>query len=286
MASDMHAMTAMARALDFFEKYLKEDIGISDAAKAAAYSLYHFCRLFNRYVHHTPYDYLIRRRLTEAARELKTTDRQIIDIAFEYQFNNHETFCRAFKRFAGMQPKEWRKKGGQDRRLILSRRTIQHLRLINSGIRTKPELTECRKLTLAGVSTTLEPDTDAPDQLWKILEGTLPSMKKISEPISFYAVRTYMDSPEQTGIMYMAAVEVASLQEVHPILSIKILPAGTYGVFSASGPYQTALDYFYQTWLPKTGRHPAFPFEIEFRGQDWSKTGSKAITREFLIPIQ
>jgi len=285
MSSDAHAMTALVKALDFIEDSLQEAIGISDAAKAASYSLYHFCRLFNRYVHHTPYDYLMRRRLTEAAQELKQTDKQIIDIAFDYQFNTHETFCRAFKRFTGMQPKEWRKKGIEDRRFTFSRRTTQHLQFINGGILAKPELIEHRALILAGVSSIIQPGADTVRPLWRLLERESAFIKNAVQPLSLYRVKTYPDNWEQDGIIYMAAVEVTSLDEVNPVLTAKLLSAGTYMVFSIAGSYQPAMDYVYQTWLAKSGRRPAYPLEIEVMGKDWPHTSSEDIKRKILIPI-
>jgi AraC family transcriptional regulator len=285
MSSDAHAMTALVKALNFIEDSLTEAIGISDAAEAASYSLYHFCRLFNRYVHHTPYDYLMRRRLTEAARDLKKTNNQIIDIALDYQFNNHETFCRAFKRFTGMQPKEWRKKGIQDRRFTFSRRTKQHLKFINDGILSKPELIEHRALILAGVSSIIQPGADTIRQLWRLLERESAFIHNAVQPISLYGVRTYPDNWEQDGIMYIAAVEVKTLDEVNPVLTAKLLPVGTYAVFSIAGPYQPAMDYVYQTWLTKSGRRPAYPLEIEVMGTDWPHTGSEDAERKVLLPI-
>jgi AraC family transcriptional regulator len=285
MSIDNNAIAAIANAIDFMENSLKEEIGISDAADAASYSLYHFCRLFNRYVHHGPYDYLIRRRLTEAARELKITDRQIIDIAFDYQFNSHETFCRAFKRFTGMSPKEWRKKGIQDRRFTFSRRTLKHLELIGGGILVKPEFRECRGFTLAGISSMIKPEKNSENSLWCILEKEYGSIRNIVRPIVYYCIRTYPSNWEKDGIIYMAAVEVKTFEEVNPILTLKVIPSGTYAVFSASGPYQPAFDYLYQTYLPKSGRSPAYPLEIERRGHDLRQTDQGDDGKKYLIPV-
>ena len=91
------------RAIQFIEKNLKADIAVADMAEAASFSLYHFCRVFSQVVQHSPYDYLMRRRLSEAARELVETDKKITDIGFDHQFNSPETFSRAFKRMFDMQ---------------------------------------------------------------------------------------------------------------------------------------------------------------------------------------
>lgn len=84
----------ISQAVDFIEDNLKEAIAVADVADAVSYSLYHFCRTFNQATHHTPYDYLMRRRLSLAAQELLQTDKKIIEIALDYQFNSPETFSR------------------------------------------------------------------------------------------------------------------------------------------------------------------------------------------------
>ena len=99
---------AIRCALDFIEGHLGEDISVGDIANAAGYSLYHFIRTFNQVVQHSPYDFLMRRRLTEAARDLLATDHKILDIALDYCFHNHETFSRAFKRMFQTQPSQFR----------------------------------------------------------------------------------------------------------------------------------------------------------------------------------
>jgi len=101
-------ISAIRGALDFIERHLGEEITVGDIADSAGYSLYHFIRTFNQVVKHSPYDFLMRRRLTEAARELLASERKILDIALDNGFNNHETFSRAFKRMFQIQPNQWR----------------------------------------------------------------------------------------------------------------------------------------------------------------------------------
>ena len=69
----MSTLASMFKAIEFIENNLKREITVADIADAVCYSLYHFCRTFNGAVHHTPYDYLMRRRLSDAARALVET---------------------------------------------------------------------------------------------------------------------------------------------------------------------------------------------------------------------
>jgi len=54
----------------------------------------------------TPYNYLVRRRLSQAALEMLDRDCTILELALAYQFNHPETFSRAFKRMFEMAPSQ------------------------------------------------------------------------------------------------------------------------------------------------------------------------------------
>ena len=94
---------------------------------AAGYSLYHFCRLFGKTTRHSPYDYLMRRRMTLAADDVIVGERKIVDIALDYQFESHEGFTRAFGRMFGLAPLEARKQGSIPALRRLPRLTAAHL---------------------------------------------------------------------------------------------------------------------------------------------------------------
>jgi AraC family transcriptional regulator len=103
---------AVMRAVDYVETHLREPVTVADMAGAAAYSVFHFCRIFNSTTGQTPFDYLMMRRLTEAALALLDRDSSVTDVAFDYQFGSPEAFSRAFRRAHGVSPAEWRRDGG------------------------------------------------------------------------------------------------------------------------------------------------------------------------------
>ena len=106
-------------ALTHIEAHLCDKLTIQDLADVSGYSLFHFTRLFNQFVGLTPYDYLIRRRLSDASEALLMSDKRIIDIAQDYQFGSHETFTRAFNRLFVMPPSQWREQGAINKNLLL-----------------------------------------------------------------------------------------------------------------------------------------------------------------------
>ncbi|HNW32031.1 MAG TPA: AraC family transcriptional regulator, partial [Caldisericia bacterium] len=86
----------MQDAIDFMEAKLKEDIRLNDVAFEVGFSSFHFHRIFLANVGETVTEYMRKRRLSEAARELMETDHRILDIAVDYQFESQEAFTRAF----------------------------------------------------------------------------------------------------------------------------------------------------------------------------------------------
>ncbi|TLX67711.1 helix-turn-helix transcriptional regulator, partial [Labilibacter sediminis] len=104
----MPQIKAVYRAITLVEENLCAPLDVAAMATASGYSLYYFCRIFGKFTRHSPHDYLIRRRITEAARTTLETQQKIVDIAFEYQFNSHEGFTRAFSRILGLSPTEVR----------------------------------------------------------------------------------------------------------------------------------------------------------------------------------
>ena len=55
-------------------------------------------------------DYLRYRRLAFALKDVRDTDRSLLDIALDYGFSSHEAFTRAFKEAYGITPSEYRQK--------------------------------------------------------------------------------------------------------------------------------------------------------------------------------
>lgn len=282
------AITSIVNAIEFVEQNLEEEITIADIADAVFYSLFHFCRMFNGVVHHTPYDYLIRRRLSESARELIDTDRKVIEIAFDYQFNSPETYTRAFKRMFDMQPSQWRKRGTIPRRALMPRLTRKHLRHLNKGDYLKPTLAEKPTLSLIGLMSPIKEDRTETPELWDMLTPELERLA-LSAANTLYGVRYYPENWEERGVWYMAAREIDSPDIVDPALVIKTIPAFHYARFVHKGRWQDrflSLDYIYHTWLPKSGKSLACPLELECYGQALHDMDDENAEWELFIPIQ
>ncbi|MFZ5353041.1 MAG: helix-turn-helix transcriptional regulator [Bacillota bacterium] len=97
------------KSFDYIEDNLLEDICLDTLSDEAHFSKYHFHRLFRAGAGYSVMDYISRRRIVCAARELIFSDEKMTSIAFKYRFNSQDTFIRAFKRVYGVTPGQFRR---------------------------------------------------------------------------------------------------------------------------------------------------------------------------------
>jgi len=88
---------------------LQKPITASDLAKAVGYSQYHMARMFKEETGLTPFEYLRSERLKAAADVLRKSRAKVVDVAFDFVFDSHEGFTRAFTRAFGITPKKYTK---------------------------------------------------------------------------------------------------------------------------------------------------------------------------------
>lgn len=258
----MADIEVMAQAIDFIEAHLREPVGVAEMAGAMSYSLYHFCRMFHQATGCTPYDYLMRRRVAEAARALLHADAKIVEVAFDHQFNSHETFSRAFKRVTGMSPNQWRKQEPDTSPTWLPRITAAHLRHWQRSEIWQPEPVERPALSLVGV---MALPGVSHETAWGWLRNELG--KCADELREFYALTFLTDHGQATMV---AAVAPATFAEGRA-LAVKTLPPLRYARFNhrgTAGDLGLTLDYIFHVWLPQSDCRPAMPFYLENCGFD------------------
>ena len=73
------------------------------------YSEYHTTRKFREISGMSFLDYLFRRKLAFALKEVRDNRRPLLDIALDYGFSSHEAFTRAFKSAYSITPGAYRK---------------------------------------------------------------------------------------------------------------------------------------------------------------------------------
>jgi len=120
--------------------------------------------------------------------------------------------------------------------------------------------------------------------LWEVLAQELKNV----EDAECYGITWYPAGWEESGVFYMAGIEVGTVDDVNPGLVVKSIPSLKCARFIHRGSQddlRLTLDYIYQIWLPKSGERLAYPLEIVRYG-----TGISAAWRnaelEVYIPIE
>ncbi|OOM82151.1 transposon Tn10 TetD protein [Clostridium puniceum] len=102
----------ISKVINFIEENLttEENLDLDKIADTANYSKYHLHRMFSSIVGCTIHQYIQKRRLTEAARQLVYTDKSIIDISLTSGYETQQSFTLAFKRLYEQSPQSYRKR--------------------------------------------------------------------------------------------------------------------------------------------------------------------------------
>jgi AraC family transcriptional regulator, activator of mtrCDE len=96
-------------ALEQIHTNFSDDLTVAALAQICCMSVSNFRFIFTRLMHKGPQRYLLQLRIAMAQAELKATTKPISRIAFDNGFLSISCFSRAFRNFAGMTPRQWRR---------------------------------------------------------------------------------------------------------------------------------------------------------------------------------
>ena len=96
--------------IDLIERHLDENMNLHTIAGDFNYSKYYLHRMFTAAAGIPLHEYAVRRRLTEAARTLVSSDVPVIEAAARYGYGTQQSFAAAFRDMYKMTPGECRKR--------------------------------------------------------------------------------------------------------------------------------------------------------------------------------
>jgi len=95
--------------INWVETNLKDEPTLDKMSDYVGYSSFYCSAKFHEVVGISFKEYVMRRKLTQAAIDLRETDHKIIDIAVKYGFSSNEAFSRAFHKKYAYSPSQFRK---------------------------------------------------------------------------------------------------------------------------------------------------------------------------------
>jgi len=107
---DKEYMHRINVALQYIDDHLDEDLSLAVISETVLYSPFHFHRIFRAVVGEPLNTYVIRKRIEKMASILMHRQEvRITELSQQYGFNSNSSFTRAFKKFYGVSPSEFRK---------------------------------------------------------------------------------------------------------------------------------------------------------------------------------
>jgi AraC family transcriptional regulator len=97
-------INAVERMQGYIEAHRNEPITLHQLAQVAGYSPWHAAKVFKALTGKAPFEYIRAVRLARAALRLRDEQVKVVDVAFDFVFDSHEGFTRAFTKQFGVSP--------------------------------------------------------------------------------------------------------------------------------------------------------------------------------------
>jgi AraC family transcriptional regulator len=256
----MDMLKNLNEAIQYIEENLTNEINFKEVARRACCSEYHFKRMFSFLAGISLSEYIRRRRLTLAAFELKDTSVKVIDIAMKYGYQSPDSFSRAFQALHGITPSEARNNGQSLK--AYPRMTFQLT--IEGGTEMNYRIVEKESFKIVGIKKRVpiifngvNPEIAA---MWQSLDlETIHKLKSLSnvEPLGLLSASANFSEGrmEEKGELDHY-IGVATTKERPEHLSTLEVPASTWAVFEAVGPFPDTLQNIwgriYSEWFPSS----------------------------------
>ena len=98
--------------LRFIDAHYGRDLSLSEMADCAGVTPQHLCRVFREAMRMRPGEYLTQRRIQAARTLIRTEELPLSEIARRVGFSSGGYFSTVFRRWVGMSPGEYRRRGG------------------------------------------------------------------------------------------------------------------------------------------------------------------------------
>jgi AraC family transcriptional regulator len=272
------------RVLDHIETHLGEELSLEELAAVAAFSPFHFHRVFLAMVGEPLGAFIRRLRLERAAFVLVTRPRlPVTQLALESGFGSSAAFARAFKERFGLSATEYRSKNckanGKQGKAQEGGAVYAALRWVDGPpADAKEEAMECRieemKALRAAYVRRLGPYDHSAAEAWEVL-CRWAGPRGLLGPGAMLFGLSYDDpetSPAQQ-LRYDACLAVGPQVKAEGEVGLMELPAGKVARFHYEGPGEGIIGVYkriYGDWLPGSGFVPAPrpPLEIYLKSPE------------------
>lgn len=289
----MYYQRAIEKTLVYIENSLCLTFTLDDLVLVNGFSRCHFSRLFHLFTGYSISEYIKKRRLSEAAKQLVETDLRIIDIAMVFQFSSQESFTRAFQQLFSLTPGRYRKQGKKEN--MIEPLDIKKIIWMSGGLEMKPKIVNLQPLKVVGLSYQGMNRNGELPKLWQAFLSRVGEIKSglgdgksygLCEPLEESIEDINLEEPNE--IKYLAGIGVSSEEEIPQGMEVWSVTHSKYAVFTHYGSVEGLGETYkaiYSDWLPNSGYEAVFTKDFEMYDQDF-KPGQKESKMYIYIPIK
>lgn len=256
---------------------------LNELASIAAFSPYHFHRIFKAHMGESLAAYVRRLRLEQAAAQLRYSQQGILEIALDVGYETQSTFGKAFKKWFGVTPAAYR--NGAERVLAVSPRpTLKELKQMTPTIKQLPPQTILFVQKKGSYQ-------QAASEAWGVLMPYAYSRKLMKKETQTIGISH--DNPDISSgdrLRYDACIVVPDSVEPEDNIGKKVLAGGRYAVFLHKGTYENfsqTYDAIFKSWLPNSSYQlrdaPAWE---RYLNRDPRRTKPENLRTEIYIPLE
>ncbi|HKM35737.1 MAG TPA: helix-turn-helix domain-containing protein [Lachnospiraceae bacterium] len=260
--------------VDLIEDNIKNNIDLELVAEKVDLSKFYLERVFKSITGKSLISYVRERKLSESAGDLLRTNLRVIDIASEYQYEQEQSYIRAFRQMFHVTPYQFRK---QRKELpIATKFDVNIIKNAGQGLIVKPRMCLKSEFYLQGMvqeiihSVNYDKGTSKTNAIdW--MNKYLPTVSNSINKDVYYGYVIYTEHSEYSNY-YATCVEIKERALVREPMVQYTIPTHEYAVFRYIGfhspyeiTYKTLYDIYNETdlWIEKSSYRQAAPFHFE-----------------------
>ena len=278
------------------QSHLDHALDLDELARVAAFSPFHFHRIFRGMVGESVAEHIRRLRLERAAQQLKTSDLPVTQVAFNAGYETHEAFTRAFRAMFEQSPSAFRK----EHRKIPVRPAASGVHYAVDGT-----IGEFQSPLGSEVAVDVRIETVEPMRVAFMRHvGSYDQVGPLWERFFTFAMRCGLlgpgfqmlgvphDDPGVTPpdkLRYDACITVNASFQAQGEVGVQEIRGGLYALTTHIGPYlglSEVYDALIGRWLPASGHEPGEGAAFEIYRNSPKDTAPANLITDIYMPLR
>lgn len=270
--------------IDYISSHLNEKLDLDKLSGISAISPYHFHRIMSAYLGEPIGTYIIRCRIETSSTLLKYSSHQIDEIAYKIGYDNPASFTKAFKKYFGISPSEFR-----HTKTSFIMKTIITDKTLPDSFKLKPKIAERKAKKAIYIRLIGDYKSNDYSQAWEKILRFIKEKRLFGFNQEYLGI-AYNDPSitEDDKCQYDCCVTISKDIKPEGEIGVKNIEGGKYAVFrfrGSSDKVGPVYNAIFNKWLPECNYElrdaPCFEKYVRF-----SKTNPGKNKTEVYIPIK